>query len=137
MEYLINIEKAAKEERDETIPMSKVDLGRLFATFGSVETTMLRYDKDFDNILSFNEAEQGYLVFKNTLATFANLDPSKDGLINSIYYYILQKMKEPGTVELLWFHLTGNKKTRARRMQIGAIFALVSAATIQSKNYFK
>ena len=115
MEYLINIEKAAKEERDETIPMSKVDLGRLFATFGSVETTMLRYDKDFDNILSFNEAEQGYLVFKNTLATFANLDPSKDGLINSIYYYILQKMKEPGTVELLWFHLTGNKKENPRQ----------------------
>ncbi len=131
MEYLINIEKAAKEERDETIPMSKVDLGRLFATFGSVETTMLRYDNDFDNILSYDEAQQGYLVFKNTLATFANLDPSKDGLINSIYYYILQKMKEPSTVELLWFHLTGNKKgTRARRMNIGAIFALVSAATI-------
>lgn len=131
MEYLINIEKAAKEERDETIPMSKIDLGRLFATFGSVETTMLRYDRDFDNILSFNEAEQGYLVFKNTLATFAKLDPSKDGLINSIYYYILQKMEEPSPVELVWFHLFGNKKkTRARRMNIGAIFALVSAATL-------
>jgi len=131
MEYLINIEKAAKEERDETIPMSKIDLGRLFATFGSVETTMLRYDNDFDNILSFNEAEQGYLVFKNTLSTFADLDPSKDGLINSIYYYILQKMEEPNPVELVWFHLFGNKKkTRARRMNIGAIFALVSAATL-------
>lgn len=131
MDYLINIESAAKEERDITIPMSKIDLGRLFATFGSVETTMLRYDKDFDNILSFDEAEQGYLVFKNTLATFAKLDPSKDGLINSIYYYILQKMEEPSTVDLLWFHVFGNKKgTRARRMNIGAIFALVSAATL-------
>ena len=100
---------------------------------------MLRYDNDFDNILSYNEAELGYQVFKNTLAKFANLDPSKDGLINSIYYYILQKMKEPSTVELLWFHLTGNKKgTRARRMNIGAIFALVSAATIPAEqNYFK
>ena len=132
MEYLINIERAAKEERDTSIPMSKVDLGRLFATFGSVETTMLRYDNDFDNILSFQEAQQGYLVFKNTLSTFADLDPSKDGLINSIYYYILQKMEEPSALELVWFHLFGNKKkTRARRMNIGAIFALVSAATIQ------
>ena len=110
MEYLINIESAAKEERDVSIPMSKIDLGRLFATFGSVETTMLRYDSDFDNILSFNEAEGGFLVFKNTLAKFANLDPSKDGLINSIYYYILQKMKEPSALELVWFHLFGNKK---------------------------
>ena len=33
MEYLINIESAAKEERDISIPMSKIDLGRLFATF--------------------------------------------------------------------------------------------------------
>ena len=40
-------------------------------------------------------------------------------------------MEEPSVVQLLWFHLTGNKKkTRARRMNIGAIFALVSAATI-------
>ena len=47
--------------------MSKVDLGRLFATFSSVESTMLHFDADKDNILHYEEAMQAFSIFKKTL----------------------------------------------------------------------
>ena len=64
MEYLINIEKASKEEREDVIPMSKVDLGRLFATFSSVESTLLHFDTDKNNILDYDEAMQAFSIFE-------------------------------------------------------------------------
>ena len=131
MEYLVNIERASKEERDETIPMSKVDLGRLFATFSSVETTMLHYDSDKDNILRYDEAMNAFSVFKKTLFEFSGLKESQEKLVQSVYLYILKHMKVPSTVELLWFHAFGRKKNiEARRMNIGSIFALISAQTL-------
>ena len=40
-------------------------------------------------------------------------------------------MKVPSTLELLWFHAFGKKKNlEARRMNIGSIFALISAQTL-------
>ena len=131
MEYLINIERASKEERDEAIPMSKVDLGRLFATFSSVESTMLHFDADKDNILHYEEAMQAFSIFKKTLVEFSGLKESQEKLVQSVYLYILKKMKVPSTLELLWFHAFGKKKNiEARRMNIGSIFALISAQTL-------
>ena len=66
--------------------------------------------------------------YKKTLVEFSGLKESQEKLVKSVYLYILKKMKVPSTLELVWFHAFGKKKNlEARRMNIGAIFALISA----------
>ncbi len=129
--FIRDVESFAKEERDTNIPMSVVDLGRLFVSFGNIEATMIRYDLNNSNILERSEVDLGFPVFKKTLILFGNLKPSQESLAESIYLYILKKLKAPKTVALIAFHLLGKKKDiTARRMNIGAILALVAEQTI-------
>ena len=48
--------------------MAKIDIGRLLSVVLSVETTMMRHDKNNDGIFDFNEAEVGYPVFGGKLS---------------------------------------------------------------------
>ena len=126
-DYLLYLEKSSKEVTDPLIPMAKIDIGRLLSVVLSVETTMMRHDKNDDGIFDFNEAEVGYPVFRQTLTNFAKLPSSMDPLVKSVFIYILKKMEIPSTAKLLWFHTFGKKKDlRASRINLGAVFAAVS-----------
>ncbi|HAZ12009.1 MAG: hypothetical protein A2X86_06840 [Bdellovibrionales bacterium GWA2_49_15] len=130
-QFLISVESFAKEIRDINVPMSTVDIGRLFVSLSNIETTFIRYDMNYNNIMDRDEIEQGWIVFKQTIMGFAKLKPSQETLGKSIYLFILKKMKVPSTIEAVFFHLFGNKKdVTARRLNIGAILALVAEATI-------
>ncbi|MBI2522239.1 MAG: hypothetical protein HYV97_17600 [Bdellovibrio sp.] len=130
-QFLISVESFAKEIRDINVPMSTVDIGRLFVSLSNIETTFIRYDMNYNNIMDRDEIEQGWSVFRPTIMGFAKLKPNQEKLGHSIFLFIIKKMKVPSTVEAIFFHLFGNKKeVTARRLNIGAILALVAAATI-------
>jgi len=134
MNYLQNVESFAKERRGDDIPMTKIDIGRMFVSLSNVESTFIRFDKDHTNILTYSEINQGWPRFKQTVMGFAKLKASQDKIGHSIFIYLVKKMKEPSLVEALAFHLAGRKKDiKARRMNIGAILAMVAKATIPSK----
>ena len=88
--------------------------------------------KDFDNILTYDEADGAYLVFKNTIAKFANLDPSKDG--TNKLHLLLHFAKNERTFNnrsSYGFTLQGTRKKTCKKNEYWcAIFALVSAATL-------
>ncbi len=130
-QFLVNVESFAKEIPDLSVPMSQVDIGRLFVSLSNIETTFMRYDTNFNNIMDRDEIEVGWSVFKPTIMNFAKLKPTQESLGKSVYLFLIKKMKVPSTIEVLFFHLFGNKKAVvAKRLNIGAILALVAAATI-------
>jgi hypothetical protein len=131
--YIIDVESFAKEENDSEIPMSVVDLGRLIVSFSNIEGIFLRYDKDQSNILERSELDPGFEVFKKVLMTFGNLKPDQTKIALSTFLYIIKTMESPedSKVKFVFFHLFGKKKDiSARRMNVGAILALVAKATI-------
>ena len=131
--YIVDVESFAKEEPQSDIPMSIVDLGRLMVSFSNIEGTFLRYDKDHSNILSREELDPGFEVFKKVLIDFGNLKPDQTKIALSIYLFILKNMESPeeSKTKFIFFHLFGKKKNiTARRMNVGAILALIAKATI-------
>ena len=86
-EFLVNVESFAKEIRDLNVPMSTVDIGRLFVSLSNIETTFIRYDINYNNIMDRDEIEQGWSVFQQTIMSFAKLKPNQEKLGHSIFFY--------------------------------------------------
>jgi len=56
--------------------------------------------------------------------TAGNLGNTPDPIVKSVFLYLVKEMKIPKALQLIWFHLFGNKKDIvATRFNISAILS--------------
>lgn len=123
-QYLINIELYARINPDESIPLTKEDLGRLITTLTNIESTFLKNDKNKNGILEREELDQAYLTFKNLIIIVSKLNNAPDSLYKSIFLYLIKNMEVPSPLKLISFHVFGKKKDiTGTRFNISAILS--------------
>ncbi len=127
-QYLTNIELYGRINPDETVPLTKEDLGRILVILGNLESAFIKFDKDRDGVLSQIELDATFLVFENLLknitSTKLEIDPDdlSSGLYRSLFFYLIKKMQLPSASKLLFFHSFGRKKKiTSTRYNISAI----------------
>ena len=121
-DYIINIELYSRVENSDEVPITKEDLNRILVILTNLESTYLRFDADKDGILNRAELDMAFLVFKNLIIKVANIGDSADGLYKSIFLFLIKEMDRPTSLELIWFHIFGNKKNiTSSRFNISAI----------------
>ncbi len=131
--FVIAVEKYAREIFDINRPINKVDLGRFFVSLSNIDGFILKYDKNGTNQLERDELDVAFNVFKRTLITFAHLSTSELIFTHSIFLYLVKYMKTPpdglkGSIEIARFHFFSNKKKIiAERLNIGTILAFFVA----------
>lgn len=133
IDYLISVEKYAREIYDDKVPMNKIDLGRLFVSFSNIDGLIAKYDYNDSNSLEKYELDNAFPIFEKTLITYGNLKPSELMFTHSIFLYLIKYMKTPkdgfgGSLDLIKFHYLVNKDDIvAKRLNIGVILAFFVA----------
>lgn len=107
--FLEDAEKMARINPDPKVPVTKTDLSRMLTSMSNGEGLFLRYDKNNDHIIDRKELDETFEVLKNILAEEANLKPTSK-LLKSVFLYVIKKKQHPSAVQLILFHVFGNKK---------------------------
>lgn len=122
--YMINLELYSREVPDPALPLSKTDLVRLVIAFSNVDAAFLRFDADKNALLVKSELDVAYSVFRRMVITAGNLSGMPEGIVKSVFLYLVKEMKIPSTTQLLWFHFFGKKDDiTATRYNISAILS--------------
>ena len=124
-----SLEDFTRDAQTEQDPISPRNRTLLIGALMNIESLFLRFDRNLDNVLDFDELSQAYLLFNNLLMAylteFFGLDPDLAKTYSkSIFFFLVDRRYPPGKYELLWFHHTTNlKKIQAHRINIGAILS--------------
>ncbi|OFZ17201.1 MAG: hypothetical protein A2X86_01755 [Bdellovibrionales bacterium GWA2_49_15] len=122
--HLLNLEGNSRILDDDKLPMTATDINRLLTAFSQAESMLIRFDKNRNNFLDSTEIDSGYLHFKNIIAVLSKIGPDQDGVVKSIFLFLLKHKKIPKKSELLMFHIFGQKKgITASRFVIGLVLA--------------
>lgn len=122
--YMINLELYSREIPDPNLPLTKTDLVRLIIAFSNVDAAFLRFDSDKNALLVKAELDVAYSVFRRMVITAGNLSGMPEGIVKSVFLYLVKEMKIPSTTQLLWFHFFGKKDDiTATRYNISAILS--------------
>lgn len=123
-QYLLNIEKYAREIPEESIPLTKVDLKRLVVAFSNVEGIYILYDYNNDGWLDRRELDIAFFRFETVIMKVGELDNKTAKYAHSIFLYLVKKMEIPSVIQMAIFHyLTPKKKIKGTRFNIAAILA--------------
>ncbi len=123
-QYLLNLEKYAREIPDESVPLTKVDLNRIVVAFSNVESIYILYDYNNDGWLDRRELDIAFFRFETTIMKVGELDSKTAKYAHSIFLYLIKKLEIPSTIQMAIFHyLTPKKKIKGTRFNIAAILA--------------
>tara|TARA_Y100000590_G_scaffold470775_1_gene670341 strand:- start:153238 stop:155385 length:2148 start_codon:yes stop_codon:yes gene_type:complete len=123
-QYLLNMEKYAREFPDESLPLTKVDLNRLMVAFSNVEAIYILYDYNNDGWLDRRELDIAYFRFETVIIKVGELEPKTYKYGHSIFLYLIKKMEIPSVIQMAIFHyLTPKKKIKGTRFNIASILA--------------
>lgn len=138
--YVEGLETFARDLNDPQLPMNKRDSILTLGAMINVETTFLRFDTNRDNILDINELKQAFLVYRQSIISLAKLSPNDYGYAESIFLYMVSKMKVPPSEGWLnnmkfvsWHYCVQSPacrnslmdKIEAGRMNIGSLLAYI------------
>jgi hypothetical protein len=126
--FLVNVEGFAREVNEPDRPMTRKDMLLLIGAMLNIESTIIRFDVNGNNIVDPDELAQAYNLYENSIIQVANLSADQEKYTNSIFLYMVEKLELPsiddlsGTASFLTFHLFYPKDDIvARRLNIGAI----------------
>jgi hypothetical protein len=121
--FLKSVEGFAREVDDGLTNLRTAKL--IFGAMLNIESTLIRFDKNQDNVLDFSECEDGLSVYYGAVATLSKLEGTTfEYLVPKAYYYMIDKMKLPpegigGFATLTPYFLP--KGIRAKRLNVGKL----------------
>lgn len=137
IEYIKGVEGFARDT-DLRNPWKKRDFALVLAAMINIESTFLRFDTSYDNILDFNELKSALNVYRNAIILLANLEGNNKKLARTVFFYMVKYMKAPSPVtvwsldKIFKLHF---KNTRAKRINIGTLlYYLVNNAESTEKS---
>lgn len=96
LNYIKGIEGFARDVNDPKIPMDKRDAILTIGAMVNVETTFIRFDTNFDNILDYNELMAAFnSVYRGAIISLADLKEPDYIYAPTIFIYMVTKMEIP------------------------------------------
>jgi hypothetical protein len=96
-EYLKGVEGFARDNPNPNLPINKRDSILILGALLNIETTLIRFDKNRNNILDLNELKEAFKVYKSATISLAKLEPHEEKYALSIFLYMVSKMEIPQT----------------------------------------
>jgi hypothetical protein len=119
--FVENIEEFSRDTLDPGSPYTERDIFLFIGAVVNIESTMIRYDHNDNNLLDTFELEEAFNVFEFTIMTKAEI--SWRGLARSAFFYLFNFQELPDTSELLWYHSFGDKDIIGDRLAIAKILS--------------
>lgn len=123
----------------EEIPYSESDLMLLITAMAHVETTVLRWDINENNILDANEVDNGYAIYESAIDGFLDDYPSiVRNFKKQIYFYLIKYEEIPAVDSassawrLVKFLASLKKASPANRKTIASILRLIGEQSDKS-----
>ncbi|MBC7713856.1 MAG: hypothetical protein H7177_10985 [Rhizobacter sp.] len=104
IDYLTGVEGFARDINDPAVPVNGRDSTLILGSMLNIESTFIRFDKNFDNVIDYNELNDAFLVYKNSIISLANLKGSDVEYAKGIFMYMASKMEVP-KVDGIWLKL--------------------------------
>ena len=144
IDFLVGVEGFARDSTDTTLPIHYRDSVLTIGALLNIESTLLRFDTNHDNILDFDELVEANKVYSPAIISLAKLKPGDEKFAKSIFLYMVSKMEIPPTgtwlkdAKFFSFHECVShkvcrnlfiKKIKGKRLNIGKLlFYLVKEA---------
>jgi hypothetical protein len=61
----------------------------------NIESTFIRFDKNSDNIIDYNELDEAFLTYRQSIISLAGLKPEREKYAKGIFMYMVSKMEIP------------------------------------------
>ena len=127
-EYFDAIEVFARDEECQGKNLTERDALLLVGAILNVENIFIRFDKDDDNVMNYNELQQAYPVYKGAILLIAG---DKNGELEkyapSIFYYLIMKKRIPkaGISFWMWHQMPFWSAPVADRADIAKVLAMI------------
>lgn len=93
-EYLKGVEGFARENPSET-PVQKRDNILIIGAMLNIESTLIRFDINKDNIIDYHELIDAFKTYRPSVIAIAKLKPNEEIYAQSIFLYMVSKMEIP------------------------------------------
>ena len=146
LDYLNGVEGFARDEANPKVPIGQRDTILILGSMLNIETTLIRFDTNHDNVIDYHELVSAFQVYKSAIISLAKLKPNQEGYAQSVFLYMAHKMEVPpagswlDSVKFFSFHTcvswtpcrsTIMKKIEAQRLNVGKLlYFLVNQESI-------
>ncbi len=148
MDYLLGVEGFARDIDTPSVPVNRRDSTLIMGALINIESTFIRFDKNVDNVIDYNELSDAFLVYKPSIIELAGLKGDQVKYAKGIFLYMVSKMTIPKTgswlenaefaafdscIQTEWCRLTFMEKIQAKRLNIGKLlYYMVNQPTTPS-----
>jgi hypothetical protein len=147
-EYLESVESFARET-PMSAPINLRESSLIIGSMLNIESTFMRFDKNNDNIIDFNELDDAFNIYKNMIISIAKLKPNQEVYAKSVFLYMVTKSKPPPSgswlksAQFFAYHKCVSsdtcrkifmKKIEAKRINIGELLSYVAKSKKSGEN---
>jgi hypothetical protein len=149
MNYLKGVEGFARDNNAPGVPVNRRDSTLVIGALLNIETTFIRFDKNNDNIIDYDELSEAYFTYRSSIIALAGLKGDQEKYAKGIFLYMTSRMEIPKTgtwlsdlqfatfnscVQSDWCRNTMLDKIEAKRLNIGKLlFYMVNQASVAKK----
>jgi hypothetical protein len=116
-------------------PIYKKDMSSIVAGLMDIESTIIHFDKNQNNILDYEELNDAFPVYRSAIIGVAKLKPSQEFLAKSIFFYLVKNQKIPSVGNLIGFFAkleTGwEKNISGDRVTIATLLKYISSMSAE------
>lgn len=95
IEYLLGIEGFARDDNNDGVPINTRDMTLITGAMLNIESTFIRFDKNSDNLIDYNELDEAFLTYRQSIISLAGLKPEREKYAKGIFMYMVSKMEIP------------------------------------------
>ncbi len=126
--FIQAIELFTKSDKDPLTPYTSFDITMLIGSIKNIESAFIRFDLNQDGIINKDEAELAYPTYKQLIIKMGDGAFDNDSkLAKSAFLYMLDKMKVPSFLTLIWYHGTSKKEVNATRLSIAKLMEIITS----------
>ncbi|MBC7427652.1 MAG: hypothetical protein H7336_03510 [Bacteriovorax sp.] len=106
LDYLIGVEGFARDNNSPGVPVNRRDATLIMGAMVNIETTFIRFDKNLDNIIDYDELSKAFLVYRSSIISLSKLPKEKEVYAKAIFMYMVSKMEVPkmdSIFDQFWF----------------------------------
>jgi hypothetical protein len=97
MGYLSGVEGFARDDNSPGVPVNRRDSTLIFGAMMNIETTFIRFDKNNDNVIDYDELSEAYFTYRASIISLAGLKGDQIKYAKGIFLYMVSKMEVPDT----------------------------------------
>jgi hypothetical protein len=104
--YLAGVEGFARDNDAPGIPVTRRDSTLILGAMINIESTFIRFDKNSDGVIDYDELSEAFLVYKSSIISLAKLPKNKEPYAKAIFMYMTSKMEIPkidSWIDQFWF----------------------------------